>query len=103
MVVCRGVYRRSHAMLVRALERAGSNVVAARAWSHAGEEFSRLLSLWLFLIFREAQWPRWLAWMLEFKVGLSEESFDDVEKFGVVLACRRSAVFDPRIAIAKIE
>jgi hypothetical protein len=93
LVVCRGAYRRSHAMLVRALQRSGGNVVGARAWTHEGWEPSRLLSLWLYLIYQRAGQPRWLNGLVQKHYGPSEESFNQMERFGADLAGRTRAHF----------
>jgi hypothetical protein len=85
VVVCRGAYQRTHAMLVRWLERRGANVVGARGYVHAGWEPRRLMSLWFYLVFRRPGVPRWLA---EPHYGLSERSLARVEQFGRDLAQR---------------
>jgi hypothetical protein len=85
VVVCRGAYQRNLAMIVRHLERAGANIVAARGWQHQGWEPRRLMSLWFYLIFRREGFPPLLA---EPHYGLSGESLAEIERFGCDLADR---------------
>jgi hypothetical protein len=73
-------------MLVRWLERCGANVVAARAYAHAGHEPRRLLSLWFYLIFRRPGFPPGLA---EKQYGLSDETLHTIKIFGTQLADRQ--------------
>ena len=85
IVVCRGAYRRSLAMLARWLERRGANVVGVRGYEHQGWEPRRLISLWLYLIFNRPGFPRGIA---QPDYGLSEASLKEVEAFGEALAGR---------------
>lgn len=91
LVVCRGAFQRTRAMIVRHLERCGANVVAARSWTHQGREPRRLMSLWFYLIFRRAAWPPLLA---EPRYGLSEESLREIEVYGRSLAQRTRTRLD---------
>lgn len=85
LVSCRGAYQRTLAMMVRRLEGAGANVVAARGLAHPGREPRRLMSLWFYLIFRKAGFPPLLAAPT---YGLSEETLQEVEVLGGDLADR---------------
>lgn len=86
LVTCRGAYQRTMAMIVRRLEIAGANVVAARGLQHPGREPRRLMSLWFYLIFRRAGVPKWLA---SPTYGLSEETLREAEVLGGDLADRK--------------
>lgn len=85
LVVCRGAFRRTMAMAVRWLQHRGANVIAARGYTHAGREPRRLLSLWLYLIFRRAGTPKYIA---EPEYGLPESALVDIERLGDELARR---------------
>jgi hypothetical protein len=89
LVVCRGAYRRTQAMVVREMQSCGANVVGARAFVHEGWEPSRLLSLWFYLIYRRAGEPRWLDGLVQKHYGLSETSLKQIEEFGADLAARQ--------------
>jgi hypothetical protein len=88
LVVCRGAWRRTQAMVVRELQSCGANVIGSRAFVHEGWEPSRLFSLWLYLIYRRAGEPRWLDGLVQKHYGLSEASLQQIEQFGVDLAAR---------------
>lgn len=88
VVVCRGLWRRSQAMLVRHLQRYGANVVASRAYTNAGWEPSRLFTLVAHLVYGEAGRPTWLRWFLQPRCGLSDDDLKDLKKFGQALAER---------------
>jgi len=96
--VCRGLHRRSQAMLIRWLEACGGNVVGARAFEHAGHEPSRVFSLFAYLIYARVGEPAWLKWFLEPTYGLSTRSLDDLKQFGASLANRKR---EPVLAFAK--
>lgn len=85
VVVCRGAHRRTAAMLVRGLERRGANVVAVRSLAHQGREPRRLLSLWLYLVFRHQGVPAGIA---EPHYGPPPRAYDELEAFGEDLAHR---------------
>ncbi|MEE9384707.1 MAG: hypothetical protein V3V08_14980 [Nannocystaceae bacterium] len=85
LVVSRGAQRRSLAMLTRWLQRCDANVVGIRGYGHQGKEPRRLLSLWLYLIFRKEGVPRGIA---QPYYGLSEASLREIEAFGTALARR---------------
>ncbi|MCG8405944.1 MAG: hypothetical protein MI923_12180 [Phycisphaerales bacterium] len=91
LVVCRGAYQRTRAMIVRHLERCGANVVAARSWTHQGFEPRRLMSLWFYLIFRRAGVPPLLA---EPRYGLSDKSLSEIKIYGQSLARRTRSRLD---------
>ncbi len=84
--VARGAYQRTLAMMVRRLELAGANVIAARGLVHPGREPRRLMSLWFYLIFRRPDFPPWFA---SKTFGLSEETLSEVENLGRYLADRK--------------
>ena len=88
--VCRGLWRRSQAMVVRWLQISGANIVGVRAYGHLGWEPSRIFSLWFYLIFREPGRPRFLDGLVQKRYGLSEESLAQLELFGENLALRES-------------
>ena len=85
VVVCRGAHQRTRAMMVRRLQKLGANVVAARGYVHEGWEPRRLMSLWLYLIFRRGGYPPRLA---EPGYGLSAETLRQIGVFGEQLALR---------------
>jgi hypothetical protein len=91
LVVCRGAWRRTQAMVVRGLERSGARVVGSRGFVHEGWEPSRLFSLWLYLIYHQAGRPRWLDGLVQLHYGLSESSLREVEQLGASLADRPHA------------
>jgi hypothetical protein len=81
LVICRGAWQRTHAMLVRGLQRAGANVVTARAFVHQGWEPGRLCLLWWkHLTGRDRLWG--------IQYGLSERSLQEIEELGADLARR---------------
>ena len=92
IVVCRGAHQRTGAMMVRWLQKLGANVVASRGYVHAGREPRRLLSLWFYLIFRRADYPRHLA---EPRYGLSASSLAEIRRLGESLAERSGALAQP--------
>ena len=76
VVVCRGAWRRSQAMLVRRLEAAGANVVGARGFAHGGREPLRLLRLGLYLLALLRGRPQRRGF------GLSPRTLAELEAFG---------------------
>jgi hypothetical protein len=88
--VCRGLWRRSQAMLVRWVQACGGSVVGSRAFPHLGHEPSRVFSLFAYLVYARTGMPRWLAWFLQPRYGLSDEAFSNLEEFGRRLAVRKS-------------
>ncbi len=95
VVVCRGLWRRTQAMLVRWLERAGGNVVGAAAFANPGREPMRTFSLFFFLGTTEQFRPKWLGSLLKPQY-LEEASLAKLEAFGEALAKR------PAVAIRKV-
>jgi len=77
LVVCRGAHRRTRTMMVRWLEALGANIVAARGFAHFGWEPLRLLSLWLYLIYRKAP-----------SYGLDDRTLAGIRRMGEELAAR---------------
>ncbi len=90
--VCRGLRRRSQAMLVRWLQRCGATVVGSCSHVHIGREPSRVLSLFAYLAFAQVGKPRWLSWLLQPRYGLSNEALDALQDFGARLARRKTWV-----------
>lgn len=84
VVVCRGAWRRTQAMAIRALERQGARVVASRAWCHEGREPGRLLALGLLLV--RGSVPAGLSPWIPDRCGPSDQALDDAERFGSRLA-----------------
>ena len=90
--ICRGLWRRSQAMLADRIVTAGGHVVGASAHTNPGWEPARTLSLFIFLGFGERGRPRWLnGWFLQPQY-LSEKSLATLRDFGEDLARR------PRLA-----
>lgn len=87
VVVCRGLWRRTQAMLVRWLERVGGNVVGALACENPGREPMRTFSLFFFLGTHEQFRPKWLASLLKPQF-LDDRSLQKLEHFGEALAAR---------------
>ena len=99
VTVCRGLWRRTQAMTVRWLERAGGHVVGARAHVHIGKEPSRLFSLVFYLIYRQPAKPRWLGNFVQKRYGMSDEALTRLHDFGVALASRpRTVPASPSVA-----
>jgi hypothetical protein len=81
LVICRGAWQRTSAMLVRGLQRAGANVVTARAFVHQGWEPGRLCLLWWkHLTGKDRLWG--------IQYGLSDQSLQEIEELGADLARR---------------
>jgi hypothetical protein len=87
VVVCRGLWRRTEAMLVRWLGRVGGNVVGSLASSNPGREPMRTFSLFFFLGAGQEFRPRWLGSLLK-PQHLDEGSLKRLERFGERLAQR---------------
>jgi hypothetical protein len=87
VVVCRGLWRRTEAMLVRWLERAGGNVVGAAAFTNPGREPMRTFSLFFFLGTGAQFRPAWLGRLLTPQY-LEEASLQQLHAFGAALAQR---------------
>jgi hypothetical protein len=88
VVVCRGLCRRSQAMLVGWLQRSGATVVGSQGCVHVGHEPSRAFSLFAYLIYGRTGMPSWLRWFLQPTYGLSEQELDGLQEFGTALGCR---------------
>jgi hypothetical protein len=94
--VCRGLWRRSQAMLVRWAQRSGGHVVGGRACSNPGWEPARTFSLFLFLAYGEEGRPRFLrGWFLQ-RQYLAEEKLAALVRFGEALAERPGPGEPPR-------
>jgi hypothetical protein len=87
VVVCRGLWRRTQAMLVRWLERAGGNVVGAAAFTNPGKEPMRTFSLFFFLGTARQFRPAWLGKLLQPQY-LEESALHQLQHFGEALAQR---------------
>jgi hypothetical protein len=88
--VCRGLWRRPQAMLVRWVEAVGGRVVGARAFANPGREPFRTASLFLFLGSGRVGWPAVLRPILTPQF-LADSAFDELERFGRALALRPAA------------
>jgi hypothetical protein len=87
VVVCRGLWRRTEAMLVRRLAQVGANVVGARSCTNPGAEPMRTFSLFIYLATAEEGRPRWLGRLLTPQF-LDPAALDRLERFGEALATR---------------
>jgi hypothetical protein len=87
VVVCRGLWRRTEAMLVRWLQRAGGNVVGAASFTNPGREPMRTFSLFFFLGTGAPRRPAWLARLLTPQY-LEEAALQALDAFGEALAQR---------------
>lgn len=88
--VCRGLWRRPQAMLVRWVQACGSHVVGARAIANPGREPIRTFSLFFFLGAGATGKPAFLRSLLTPQF-LSEEALGQLERFGRALALRATA------------
>jgi len=88
--VCRGLWRRPQAMLVRWVEACGGRVVGARALANPGREPFRVWSLFVFFAEGREGKPGFLRRMLTPQY-LSDGSLDELERFGRGLALRPAA------------
>jgi hypothetical protein len=87
VVVCRGLWRRTQAMVVRWLQRAGGNVVGAAVFANPGREPMRTFSLFFFLGTAQQFRPAWLGRLLTPQY-LEEASLKKLHAFGEALAQR---------------
>lgn len=85
--VCRGLWRRPQAMLVRRVESYGGRVVGARAFENPGREPIRSASLFIFLGVGAPNKPAWLKGVLT-PQHISDEALGELELFGRALAKR---------------
>lgn len=76
-------------MIVRWAQKLGANVVGVKAYSHIGWEPSRILSLWFYLIYRQAGRPRFLGKLVQPRYGISDDALKQLEIFGEELAQRK--------------
>lgn len=88
--VCRGLWRRPQAMLVRWVQACGGRVVGARALANPGREPIRLWSLFAFFAEGREGRPQVLRRILTPQY-LSEGALDELERFGRALALRSAA------------
>lgn len=87
VVVCRGLWRRTEAMMVRALEHAGARMVGARSFANPGGEPIRTFSLFFFLGFGKPSTPKVLSGTLT-NQWLADRDLEELERFGEALATR---------------
>lgn len=86
--VCRGLWRRSQAMLASHVQAAGGHLVGASAHTNPGWEPVRTLSLLLFLAFGKQRYPGWLPdWFFQAQM-LDQAALERLERFGQDLAAR---------------
>jgi flavodoxin len=88
--VCRGLWRRPQAMLVRRIESYGGHVIGARAFANPGREPIRTFALFFFLGAGGEGKPSFLRSILTPQF-LSTEHLDELERFGSALAVRPAA------------
>jgi hypothetical protein len=97
VVVCRGLWRRTEAMLVRWLQRVGGNVVGAASFANPGREPLRTFSLFFFLGTGAQFKPAWLGRLLAPQY-LEEAALWKLHAFGAALARRPVAAAASREA-----
>jgi len=88
--VCRGLWRRPQAQLVRRVESYGGHVIGARAFANPGREPIRTFSLFFFLGAGGVGKPAFLRSILTPQF-LSSDALDELERFGRGLALRPAA------------
>jgi flavodoxin len=88
--VCRGLWRRPQAMLVRWIQACGGRVVGARAFANPGREPIRTLSLFVFFAAGAAFRPAFLRRVLTPQL-LADSALAELERFGRGLALRAAA------------
>jgi hypothetical protein len=88
--VCRGLWQRPQTQLVRRIESYGGHVIGARAFTNPGREPIRSFSLFIFLGAGGVGKPAFLRSILTPQF-LSDESLDELERFGRALAARPAA------------
>jgi len=89
--VCRGLWQRPQAQLVRWLQSAGGNVVGARAYENPGHEPIRCFSLFFFLGTGAPGKPAFLKSILT-QQHISDKAESELVCFGQALAERRRKV-----------
>jgi hypothetical protein len=89
--VCRGLWRRPQAMLVRWVEACGGHVIGARAFSNPGREPIRTFSLFLFLGLGGTDNALFRSGVLTAQF-LSDDHLAELERFGAALAARAPAL-----------
>lgn len=89
--VCRGLWQRPQAQLVRWLQRAGGNVVGARAYENPGHEPVRCFSLFFFLGTGAPGKPAFLKKILT-QQHITAKAEQELVCFGQALAERKSRV-----------
>jgi hypothetical protein len=88
--VCRGLWRRPQAQLVRRVESYGGRIVGVRAFANPGREPIRVFSLFFFLGAGAPGKPAWLKRVLT-PQHISEDALGKLELFGRTLAKRPAA------------
>lgn len=87
--VCRGLWQRPQAMLIRWLERVGGHVVGARAYENPGHEPVRCFSLFFFLGTGAPGRPAFLKGILT-QQHITEQAEQELVAFGQALAERKT-------------
>jgi hypothetical protein len=89
--VCRGLWQRPQAQLIRWLQNAGGNVVGARAYENPGHEPIRCFSLFFFLGAGAPGRPAFLKGILTPQY-ISSQAQSELVSFGQALAGRKKTV-----------
>ena len=88
--VCRGLWQRPQAQLVRRIESYGGHVIGGRAFANPGREPIRTFSLFFFLGLGGVGKPAFLRSVLTPQF-LSDAALEELERFGRALAVRPPA------------
>lgn len=99
--VCRGLWQRPQAQLVRRLESVGGHLVGARAYENPGREPMRCFSLFFFLGSGAPGRPAFLKRILTSQ-HISAQAEDELVSFGQALA-QRDKIVTPGVPIAPIS
>lgn len=99
--VCRGLWRRSQAMLASHVQAAGGHLVALSPHENPGPEPFRTLSLFVFLLFG-GKVPGWVPPLLRLPSRLSEDAHEQLERLGQRLATRPRALLSAEV-LAKLS
>ena len=88
VTVCRGQWRRSHAMTAAWVERLGARIVGMNFQTNSGAEPMRIVSLFTFFVTGKEGVPRWLeGWFLKPQL-LGPGAVEALRQFGRALAER---------------
>jgi hypothetical protein len=94
--VCRGLWRRSQAMLASHVQDAGGHLIAASAHTNPGAEPFRTLSLFVYLAFG-GKVPGWVPPLLRLPSRLSEDALQRLERLGERLALRPKSLLSAEV------